>query len=148
MHTYNPLIILDTIAEIVQKLSLEDLNKFCWINRTWYKEIQHKLRKRWEIHMLKGYKLGLGRDKKMSEAQEKYLDEELQEYMVWGLKLKYQEKLLESAKKQVEIEKYMLVNGMINKSKKEIVKYNIQQIAEEIIPWDTIEDWDLAELEE
>ncbi|RIA91434.1 hypothetical protein C1645_737088 [Glomus cerebriforme] len=31
----------DTIAEIVQKLPLEVLGKFCWINCTWYKEIRN-----------------------------------------------------------------------------------------------------------
>ncbi|CAG8789818.1 282_t:CDS:1 [Dentiscutata erythropus] len=149
MHTYNPLIIPDTIAEIVQKLSLEDLNKFCWINRTWYKEIQHELRKRWEIQVLKGYKLGLERDKKISEAQEKYSDDEvIQGYIEFGIANNYWGKQFKSAKKQVEIEKYMLVNGMISKSEKEIVKFNIQQIKNNAIPWDSIEDWDLAELED
>ena len=39
MHSYNPLVISDTIAVMVQKLLLEALNKFCWLNSTWYKEI-------------------------------------------------------------------------------------------------------------
>ena len=42
----------------------------------------------------------------------------------------------------------MLVNGMLSESEKEIVKFNIQQIKNNAIPWDTIEDWDLTELDE
>ncbi|RHZ81280.1 hypothetical protein Glove_122g49 [Diversispora epigaea] len=148
MHIYNPLIIPDTIAEIIQKLSLEDLNKFCWINRTWYKEIQHELLKRWEIQVLKGHKLELEKDERIKKVLNKYSDnEELQGYMEYGMGLKYHKKLLKSAKKQVEIEKYLLVNGMISKSEKEIVKFNIEQIKNNAIPWDSIEYWDLTEIE-
>ncbi|RHZ44034.1 hypothetical protein Glove_772g14 [Diversispora epigaea] len=113
MHTYNPLILPDIIAEIVQKLSLENLGIVCWINRTWYKEIQHELRKRWEIQVLKGHKLELKKD------------EELRGYFDGGIELKYYAKLLETAKKQVEIERCMLINGMLYGQEREIVKYNI-----------------------
>ncbi|RIA84994.1 hypothetical protein C1645_831456 [Glomus cerebriforme] len=42
---------------------------------------------------------------------------------------------IEMAKKQVEIESYMLSNGMLYGQEKEIVKYNIQKIAENVVPW-------------
>src|SRR4051812_9510864 len=49
----------------------------------------------------------------------------------------YYNKQLEAFKKQVEIEKSMLLNGMINGQEKEIVKYNISQIVVyDIIPFE------------
>ncbi|PKB96249.1 hypothetical protein RhiirA5_434489 [Rhizophagus irregularis] len=58
MHSYNPLEKADTIAIIIQKLPLEVLDKLCWINSTWYKEIQHEFWRRWKIQVLEYYKLG------------------------------------------------------------------------------------------
>ncbi|RHZ88628.1 hypothetical protein Glove_21g17 [Diversispora epigaea] len=51
IRIFNPLTLLDTIAEIVQKLPLENLGIVCWINRIW-----------WEIQVLKGHKLDLEKD--------------------------------------------------------------------------------------
>ncbi|CAG8644193.1 13662_t:CDS:2, partial [Dentiscutata heterogama] len=69
-------------------------------------KIQHELRKRWEIQVLKSYKLKLEKDEKIKKALKQYLDdEELQGYMEYGMKLKYYTKLLETAKKQVKIER-------------------------------------------
>src|SRR5688572_27626147 len=113
MHTYNPFTLPDIISEITLKLPLEDLDKFCWINKTWYKEIQYELRKRWEIQVLKGHKLELEKDEKIKKALESHSDdEEDQGYLEYDIELKYLAKLLETAKKQVEIERYMLANGM------------------------------------
>ncbi|CAG8758683.1 25382_t:CDS:2, partial [Dentiscutata erythropus] len=111
-------------------------------------EIQHKLQKRWEIQVLKSYKLELEKDKKIKKVLKQYSDdEELQGYMEYSMELKYYTELLETTKKQVEIERCMLTNGMLYGQEREIVKYNIQQIADEIIPWgDIYEDWDIDEL--
>jgi hypothetical protein len=47
----------------------------------------------------------------------------------------------------VEIESYMLSNGMLYEQEKEIVKYNIQKIAENVVPWwEATEVWKLSEL--
>ena len=48
MHSYNPLLLPDTIAIIVQKLPLVGLSIALWINRTWYKEVKHELHMRRE----------------------------------------------------------------------------------------------------
>ncbi|CAB4382020.1 unnamed protein product [Rhizophagus irregularis] len=59
----------------------------------------------------------------------------------------YTEREIETAKKQVEIENYMLHNGMLHRQEKEIVKYNIQKIAENVVPWwDETDAWKLSEL--
>ncbi|CAG8703191.1 17036_t:CDS:2 [Dentiscutata erythropus] len=74
-------------------------------------------------------------------------DEKLQGYIEYSIELKYHTKLLETAKKQVEIERCMLTNGMLYRQEREIVKYNIQQIADKIISWgDIYKDWDIDEL--
>ena len=99
MHTYYSLKNLNTIGIIAKKLPLEDLDKFCQINCTWYIEIQNELRRRWKLQVKEYYKKTLESDH------------------------------YEVAKKQVEIEKCLLRNGMIRDSlKKEIVKYNISMI--------------------
>ena len=125
MHSYNPLEKADTIAIIVQKLPLEALDKFCWINSTWYKEIQHEFRRRWKIQMLEYYKLGLEEEKLEYPFNWDVVSEE------------FIERETEIAKKQVEIERYMLHDGMLEGQEKEIVKYNIQ-ISKNVIPW-----WDV-----
>ncbi|CAB4398675.1 unnamed protein product [Rhizophagus irregularis] len=72
MHSYNPLEKADTIAVIVQKLPIEILDKFSWINSTWYKEIQHEFRRRWKIQVLEYHKLECEREFKMDEVERKY----------------------------------------------------------------------------
>lgn len=141
MHTYNPLTLPDIISEIIPNLSLEDLDKFCWINKTWYKEIQHELKKRWKIQAFEFYKLELEQKEKERESRERYSDnEEFQGYMDQYLWDNYYKKLFETAKKQVEIERYMLINGMLYGQEKKIVKYNIQEITNKEIPWGRILD--------
>ena len=89
MHSYNPLEKADTIAIIVQKLPLEALDKFCWINSTWYKEIQHEFRQRWKIQVLEYHKLECEREFKMEEVETKYPHNEfMQGYLhceIWSL---------------------------------------------------------------
>ena len=72
MHSYNPLEKADTIAEIVKKLPIEALDKFCWINSTWYKEIQHEFRQRWKIQVLEYHKLECEQVFQMEEVERKY----------------------------------------------------------------------------
>jgi hypothetical protein len=148
MHSYNPLEKADTIAIIVQKLPLEALDKFCWINSTWYKEIQHEFRRRWKIQVLEYHKLECEREFKMEEVETKYPhDEFMQGYLHQDIENSYTEREIETAKKQVEIESYMLSNGMLYEQEKEIVKYNIQKIAENVVPWwEATEAWKLSEL--
>jgi hypothetical protein len=136
MHSYNPLTLPDTIAEITQKLPLKDLNKFCWINRTWYKEIQHELRKRWKIQVLKAHKLELEEGKKISEALEKYSDDKkMQRSIKFDIECNYIDMQYERAKKQVEIGECMLSNRMLYGQEREIVEDNIQRIENEIFIW-------------
>jgi len=148
MHSYNPLEKADTIAEIVKKLPLEALDKFCWINSTWHKEIQHEFRGRWKIQVLEYHKLECEREFQMEEVERKYP----YDYFMQGLFHQdrenfYTEREIETAKKQVEIESYMLSNGMLYGQEKEIVKYNIQKIAENVVPWwDETDAWKLSEL--
>jgi hypothetical protein len=72
----------------------------------------------------------------MEEVERKYpYDLFMQGYLHQDIENFYTKRELETAKKQVEIESYMLSNGMLYGQEKEIVKYNIQQIAEYIIPW-------------
>lgn len=137
MLSYNPLEEPDTIAEIVQKLPLENLDKFCWINRTWYKENQHEFRRRWKKQVLEYYKLEHEQELEMEEVERKYSNDEfMQGYLHCEIWESYSKRELEEAKKQVEIESYLLRNGMLYEQEKEMVKYNIQQIAKNEIPWD------------
>ena len=136
MHSYNPLEKADTIAEIVKKLPLEALDKFCWINSTWHKEIQHEFRRRWKIQALAYYKLEQEKELEKEEVERKYPhDDFMQGYLYQDIENSYTEREIETAKKQVEIESYMLRNGMCYGQEKEIVKYNVQQIAENVVPW-------------
>jgi hypothetical protein len=147
MHSYNPLEKADTIAVIVQKLPIETLDKFSWINSTWYKEIQHEFRRRWKIQVLEYHKLECEREFKMDEVERKYpYDYFMQGLFQQDIENFYTEREIETAKKQVEIESYMLRNGMLYGQEKEIVKYNIQKIAENVVPWDGTDVWKLSEL--
>ncbi|CAB4484123.1 unnamed protein product [Rhizophagus irregularis] len=133
MHSYNPLEKADTIAIIIQKLPLEVLDKLCWINSTWYKEIQHEFWRRWKIQVLEYYKLG-------------HEEEKLEYPFNWDVVSKeFIERETEIAKKQVEIERYMLHNGMLEGQEKEIVKYNIRQIAKNVVPWWDVDKWKESE---
>ena len=136
MHSYNPLEKANTIAEIVKKLPLEALDKFCWINSTWHKEIQHEFQQRWKIQVLEYHKLECERVFQMEEVERKYpYDYFMQELFHQDVENFYTEREIETAQKQVEIESYMLRNGMCYGQEKEIVKYNLQQIAENVVPW-------------
>jgi hypothetical protein len=147
MHSYNLLEKADTIAIIIQKLPLEALDKFCWINSTWYKEIQHEFRRRWKIQVLEYHKLECEREFKMDEVERKYpYDYFMQGLFQQDIENFYTEREIETAKNQVEIESYMLRNGMLHGQEKEIVKYNIQKIAENVVPWDGTDAWKLSEL--
>ncbi|GBC38903.2 hypothetical protein GLOIN_2v1475138 [Rhizophagus irregularis DAOM 181602=DAOM 197198] len=55
------------------------------------------------------------------------------------------ERETEIAKKQVEIERYILHNGMLEGQEKEIVKYNIRQIAKNVVPWWDVDKWEESE---
>src|SRR2546429_2203863 len=144
MISYNPLKKPDTIAIIVKKLPFEVLNKFCWINSTWYKEIQHEFRQRWKIQVLEYHKLECEREFQKEEVERKYpYDYFMQGLFHQDIENFYTEREIETAKKQVEIESYMLSNGMLYGQEKEIVKYNIQKIAENAVPWWEARDaWD------
>nr|CAG8654757.1 5285_t:CDS:2 [Entrophospora candida] len=48
MYSYNPLLLPDTIATIVQKLTLDSISIALWINRAWNKEVKHELHTRRE----------------------------------------------------------------------------------------------------
>src|SRR3954470_16761740 len=121
MHSYNPLKKADTIAIIIQKLLLEALDKFCWINSTWYKEIQHEFQRRWKIQVLEYHKLECEREFKMDEVERKYpFDHFMQGLFHQDIENFYTEREIETAKKQVEIESYMLRNGMLRGQEKEI----------------------------
>jgi hypothetical protein len=148
MHSYNPLEKADTIAVIVQKLPIETLDKFSWINSTWYKEIQHEFRRRWKIQVLEYHKLECEREFKMDEVERKYpYDYFMQGLFHQDVENFYTEREIETAKIQVEIESYMLRNGMLHGQEKEIVKYNIQKIAENVVPWwEETDAWKLSEL--
>ena len=62
-------------------------------------------------------------------------DEFMQGYLHQDIENSYTEREIETAKKQVEIKSYMLSNRMLYEQEKEIVKYNIQKIAENVVPW-------------
>jgi hypothetical protein len=159
MHSYNPFETPDTIAVIVQKLPLEALDKFCWINSTWYKEIQNELRRRWKIQVLEYYELGLREDLELKEVGKKHpYDHNAQRRLYTDILEFYSEKGLEACEAQMEIEKCMLHNGMLDGQEKEIVKYNIMELIEydhTYVPWvhyndymDDAEFWDTPRLPE
>ena len=134
MHSFNPLEKADTIAEIVKKLPLEALDKFCWINSTWHKEIQHEFRRRWKIQALAYYKLEQEKELEKEEVERKYPhDLYMQGHLHCGIWNTYGRREHETDKKLVEIESYMLRNGMLYGQEKEMVKYHIQLIAKD--PW-------------
>src|SRR6266480_282889 len=116
MHLYNPLETPDTIAVIVQKLPLEALDKFCWINSTWYKEIKNELRRRWKIQVLEYHKLECERKFKKDEVERKYpYDYFMQELFHQDIENFYSEREIETCDAQIEIEKCMLHNGMLDR---------------------------------
>jgi hypothetical protein len=123
MHTYNPLTLPDTISKIIQNQSLEELEKNCWINHTWYNEIKRELRKRWKSQVIKYGELEDEKNKMVRATD--------------ILILRFEQ--FKVANIQIEIEKCMLLNGMLDEQEKEIVKYNIEEISHEEIPWDL--DW-------
>src|SRR5947207_10442661 len=99
MHSYNPLEKADTIAEIVKKLPLEALDKFCWINSTWYKEIKHEFRQRWKAQVLEYYKLKCEHKLEKEEIERKYPDDYvMQGYLHKDIEISYIEKKIEIAK--------------------------------------------------
>ncbi|CAG8628735.1 23402_t:CDS:2 [Gigaspora margarita] len=130
MHIFNPLTLSNIISEIIQKLPLEDLEKFCWINQTWYKEIQHELRKRWKIQVFEFDKLEQERDKAYYDLYRKYppigrRNKEEWDKIVQGedtIYEYYENMQFKTAKNQVEIEKY------------------------ETILWNYVDDWNVEEL--
>ncbi|CAG8684006.1 5139_t:CDS:2, partial [Funneliformis caledonium] len=95
--------------------------------------IQHEFRRRWKIQALAYYKLEQEKELEKKEVERKYPhDDFMQGYLHQNIENSYTEREIETAKKQVEIESYMLRNKMCYEQEKEIVKYNIQQIAENV----------------
>ncbi|CAB4425111.1 unnamed protein product [Rhizophagus irregularis] len=88
------------------------------------------------------------REFKMDEVERKYpYDYFMQGLFHQDIENFYTEREIETAKKQVEIESYMLRNGMLHGQEKEIVNYNIQKIAENVVPWwEETDAWKLSEL--
>jgi uncharacterized protein YeaO (DUF488 family) len=70
MKTYNPLILADTISVIARHLPLEALDRLCWINRTWYKEVARELRIRWRHQALKWHKCALKMEEELAQQLE------------------------------------------------------------------------------
>ena len=86
--------------------------------------------------MLAYYKLEQEKELEKEEVERKYPHNDfMQEYLHQNIKNSYTKRKIGTAKKQVEIESYMLRNGMCYGQEKEIVKYNVQQIAENVVPW-------------
>ena len=81
------------------------------------------------------------------EVERKYPhDDFMQGYLHQNIENSYTERKIERAKKQVEIKSYMLSNRMLYEQEKEIVKYNVQQIAENVVPWwDARDTWRFLE---
>ena len=84
----------------------------------------------------------------MEEVKTKYShDEFMQRYLHQDIDNSYTKKEIEIAKKQVKIESYMLSNRILYEQEKEIVKYNIKKIAENVISWwEATNVWKLSEL--
>jgi len=144
MHTYNPLELPEIITNIVYNLALADLNKLCWINGTWYKQVQQELRKKCENQMVKYYKKCRKRDNEIKKSNKiisgAYHDVLLSNLLKYRcadkIESRYKEILFIIAKRQIKIERIMFINGMLNEQEKEIVKYNIHTLSKEVIPWE------------
>jgi hypothetical protein len=104
MHTYNPLELPEIITNIIRNLSLHDLDRICWINSIWYKEVQQELRKRCE------------KRKKIKRNES------------W--KQQYVEAVLLELEK-INIKRCMLVNGMLSGKEKENVTNEIKELINE-----------------
>src|SRR6266498_462218 len=100
------------------------------------------------MQVLEYYELEQEKELEKEEVKKTYPhDEFMQGYLHQDIENSYAEREIETAKKQVEIERYMLHNGMFYRQEKEIVKYNIQQIAKNVVPWwETFDAWELFEL--
>ena len=86
--------------------------------------------------MLEYYELEQEKKLEKEEVERKYpYDEFMQGYLHQDIESSYTAKEIETAEKQVEIKRYMLCNRMLYGQEKEIVKYNIQQIAKNVVPW-------------
>ena len=86
--------------------------------------------------MLVYYKLKQEKELEKEEVERNYPhDDFMQRYLHQNIENSYTKREIETAKKQVEIKSYMLCNGMLNGQEKEIVKYNIQKIAENVVSW-------------
>ena len=113
MHEYNPLQLPEIISNIVSNLSLEDLNKICWINHTWYKEVRQELQKRCETLQKKRKKI----DK----------------YQSFKTEVHKEKALLVVSREIIEIVYCALLNGMFSGKEKEDVEYIIKKsMAKEI----------------
>ena len=152
MHKYNPLELPEIIANIVCILSLKDLDKLCWINCTWYKEVKQELRKRCVREMLHYDEI---RQKEEKAYEELYKNHpfNINNYddIILAINKNYYLKRKLTATEQIIIESCMLANGMLSdKQEKEIVKYNIQtMISEKRIPWEykkleKEDEWDFS----
>ena len=107
MYKYNQLELPEIIANIIHNLSLDDLNKICWINCTWYKEVRQELRKRCETLQKKRKK----KDK----------------YQGFKTEVHKEEALLVVSREIIEIVYCSLLNGMFSGKEKEDVEYIIKK---------------------
>ena len=142
MHTYKPLELPEIITNIIHNFSLEDLNKLCWINSIWYKQVQQELRIRCENQMVKYYNKCRKRDNEIKKINKRIsggivlLSNLLKYNCADKIVSRYKGILFRIAKRQIKIERIMFINGMLNEQEKEIVKYNIQTLSKEVIPWE------------
>jgi len=139
MHKYNPLELPEIIANIIRNLSLHDINLLCWINYTWYKEIQQELRKRCKKQMIEYYKIWEKAEKEYEELH-KHQPDCITACDLINVGNVLNRKMRLIAKEQILIEGYMLKNGMVFGQEKEIVKYNIKTFLKNRIPWQC-ENW-------
>jgi len=140
MHKYNPLELPEIIASIINNISLHDLDKLCWINSTWYKEVQKELRKRCEQQMLKYYEICQEEEREYKKLYKtKSFEIDVHDILKIVIIFNIKKKLL--AKEQIMIESCMHNNGMLFGQEKEIVKYNIKTFIKTTdIPWEC-EKW-------
>ncbi|CAJ0872210.1 12194_t:CDS:2 [Entrophospora sp. SA101] len=151
MHSYNPLLLPDTIATIVQKLPLDSISIALWINHTWYKEVKHELHMRCEKFKNQYWRTVSVRYMEIQLKEQCWEEEGRQfsnyigtdDYKKHNNKMRFLDgKCNESFYKLVEVERCMLQNKLIRRRERGDVLNRINHVNNKsgwLHPWSEYE---------
>ncbi|CAJ0841619.1 10061_t:CDS:1 [Entrophospora sp. SA101] len=153
MHSYNPLLLPDTITIIVQKLPLVSLSIALCINHIWNKEVKLELHMRHEKFKNQYWKTVSVRYMEIQLKEQCWEEEgrrfsncmDTDDYKKHNNKMRFlDEKCNEFFYKLVEVERCMLRNKLIRRRERGNVLKRIKHVNSE----DWLHPWSLYEIEE